>query len=299
MAIVLGMVILGGMRFLTATFGFRTASSLSGTPGKDIKVLSYNIHFFKGESNGSDGSASDEVIRFLAKEDPDILCLQEFVSRKTAPSTADSISRILKSKGFYFRINSDNPWLKTDYGMAIYSKYPIVSKRWIRLSTAHNQCLIADIKKDGQIFRVYNVHLESIGLKPEEVGKLESHTAEEREKVRITRSIGSALKRAFIARAKQVRLVKEHSSRCKYPYIIAGDFNDTPVSYSVFSMSRGIKNAFKEKGSGFCRTYNGKYPNFQIDYIMYSTDFEALNYRVAKVNFSDHYPVIATLRLTH
>ena len=75
------------------------------------------------------------------------------------------------------------------------------------------------------------------------------------------------LKRAFIKRSEQVDIIKAEMDNCKTPYIIAGDFNDTPASYAVKKITKGLKNSFEEKGSGFGKTYNGKFPNFQIDYI--------------------------------
>jgi endonuclease/exonuclease/phosphatase family metal-dependent hydrolase len=47
---------------------------------------------------------------------------------------------------------------------------------------------------------------------------------------------------------------------------------------------KGLKNAFREKGSGLGRTYNGDFPNYQIDYIMTSPQFEVFNYKVIEKN---------------
>ncbi|RYE25486.1 MAG: hypothetical protein EOP42_21385 [Sphingobacteriaceae bacterium] len=62
-------------------------------------------------------------------------------------------------------------------------------------------------------------------------------------------------------------------------------------------MASGLKNAFREKGSGFCTTYNGDFPNFQIDYILAHPDFKVINYKVFKKKLSDHYPIRADLLL--
>jgi len=91
--------------------------------------------------------------------------------------------------------------------------------------------------------------------------------------------------------------IKEDAAKCPYPYIISGDFNDTPTSYAVNKMSEGLKNAFCEKGSGFGRTYNGDFPNYQIDYIMASPAFNVLSYQIIEKKLSDHYPVRSDLVL--
>ena len=72
--------------------------------------------------------------------------------------------------------------------------------------------------------------------------------------------------------------------QCPYPYIISGDFNDTPSSYAVNQMAKGFKNAFREKGTGLGRTYNGDFPNYQIDYIMASRSLMWKITRLSKRN---------------
>ncbi|MDV3197467.1 MAG: hypothetical protein Q8884_02675, partial [Sweet potato little leaf phytoplasma] len=75
------------------------------------------------------------------------------------------------------------------------------------------------------------------------------------------------------------------------PYIIMGDFNDTPVSYALNNLTKGMQNSFQKKGSGLAITYNGDFPNFQIDYILATPQFDILSYNIIKESFSDHYPV--------
>jgi endonuclease/exonuclease/phosphatase family metal-dependent hydrolase len=62
-------------------------------------------------------------------------------------------------------------------------------------------------------------------------------------------------------------------------------------------MNKGLKNAFREKGSGMGRTYNGSFPNYQIDYIMAGKQFDVLNYNIIEKKLSDHYPVCSDLLL--
>ena len=92
-------------------------------------------------------------------------------------------------------------------------------------------------------------------------------------------------------------MLKEHTEESPHPYIIAGDFNDTPISYTVKTISRGMNNSFREMGSGFGVTYNGAFPNFQIDYIFTSPEFTVKNYLIINKKLSDHYPVRTDLEL--
>ena len=83
---------------------------------------------------------------------------------------------------------------------------------------------------------------------------------------------------------------------CKTPYLIAGDFNDTPASYVVTQITTDLNNAFIKKGKGFGKTYNGKFPNFQIDYIATIKRFRGAQLQITKAKLSDHFPVRSDLR---
>ncbi|MFZ4100593.1 MAG: endonuclease/exonuclease/phosphatase family protein, partial [Sphingobacterium thalpophilum] len=107
----------------------------------------------------------------------------------------------------------------------------------------------------------------------------------------------SRLKTAFIKRSNQVKMVKSHSDSCPIPYIITGDFNDTPISYTIKTISKGLNNSFREKGSGFGVTYNGAFPNFQIDYLFTSLEFSVKNYLIINKKMSDHFPVRSDVEL--
>jgi endonuclease/exonuclease/phosphatase family metal-dependent hydrolase len=62
-------------------------------------------------------------------------------------------------------------------------------------------------------------------------------------------------------------------------------------------MTDSLKNTFVEQGRGLGKTYNGKFPNFQIDYIAATSHFDVANYHIIKAKLSDHFPVRSDLRL--
>jgi endonuclease/exonuclease/phosphatase family metal-dependent hydrolase len=183
--------------------------------------------------------------------------------------------------------------------MAIFSRLPVVAKGIIALADrgSSNQCLYVDVKKGNQIIRFYSVHLQSISFEPQDYRYLDTVTQKGKADLSSTRRLGSKLKLAFLKRAEQVFKIKEHAAKCPYPYIISGDFNDTPTSFAVSQMAKGIQNTFREKGFGLGRTYNGDFPNYQIDYIMASRQFNVLSYNIVQKKLSDHYPVYADIAL--
>ncbi len=109
---------------------------------------------------------------------------------------------------------------------------------------------------------------------------------------------GKSSKMRLLKRSEQVLTIKAACLAMPLSlYYIGGDFNDTPSSFAVNYMAKGLKNAFREKGSGFGRTYNGDFPNFQIDYIMTSPQFDIADYQIIEKKLSDHYPVRSDLQL--
>ncbi|MDT3403289.1 endonuclease/exonuclease/phosphatase family protein [Mucilaginibacter terrae] len=290
-----------GWNILNNNLGLRLPASTSLAPGLNmVRVMTYNAHNFKPYGDKNDPATKQQMLQLIATESPDIIGIDEFYSRKRGEyALKDSMKKIMHSGEYYFEPFSFDTGSEA-MGMAIFSKHPIINKGNIILSTetgSSNQCIYVDVKKDTVTYRYYNVHLQSIRFDPVDYDYLSKVSDRGKPDIKSSRRIGGKLKRAFIKRSEQVFKIKAHAAKCPYPYIIAGDFNDTPASYAVAQMSKGIKNTFREKGSGFARTYNGSFPNFQIDYIMASNGFNVASYHIIKKKLSDHYPVCSTLLL--
>jgi endonuclease/exonuclease/phosphatase family metal-dependent hydrolase len=298
-ALISVLCILVGYKFLTGYIGFRetTAITVPKSSQNFIRIMTYNVHSFKQFGDKNDKSTKDQMLDIIRKEQPDVLCIQEFFSRnKGEYNFRNLISGIMKSERYYFV-----PSVKNDYeaiGMAIFSKLPILNKGQIPFdNVTGNGALFMDLKFQGKPFRVYNVHFQSISFQPEDYKYLKDVTKEIDTDVRSSRRIGSRLKQAFLKRSDQVKLIKAHAAQCETPYLVAGDFNDTPVSYAVNTISSGLNNSFRQKGSGFGITYNGDFPNFQIDYILSSKEFIIKNYLIIDKRLSDHYAVRSDMEL--
>lgn len=286
--------ILVGYNVLFNNIGFRFSDSGNARPRTDntIRLMTYNVHSFKRYGSRNDESTRHEILNLITEQKPDLIDFQEFYTKnKGSYEMRDSITRIIGTQHYYFEPFNFNS--SEAYGMAIFSRFPIVGKGLIRFSDfkSDNQCIYVDVKRGAKIFRLYSVHLQSIHFDPEDYKYLDSVSKKGKADMQSTKRLGGKLKTAFIKRSEQVFKVKEHAAQCPYPYLIAGDFNDTPTSFAVNQMADGLKNAFREKGSGFGRTYNGNFPNYQIDYIMASPQFDVLTYKIIEKKLSDHYPL--------
>jgi endonuclease/exonuclease/phosphatase family metal-dependent hydrolase len=298
-ALISAACILLGWKFILNTIGFResTAIDVPKSSQNFLRVMTYNVHYFKKFDYQNDKIIKDQMLDVIRREQPDVICIQEFMTRKKGEyNLIKSFKKILQTNHYYFKANIDNDY--EALGIAIFSKFPIKSTGHISFpNTAKgNEAVYTDIEVKNKLFRVYNVHLQSISFQPEDYQYLKKVT-DEITNVESSRRIGSRLKRAFLKRSEQAKLLKTHTNSCTLPYIIAGDFNDTPASFSVSTLSKGLKNSFYEKGSGFGITYNGDFPNFQIDYILATPDFNIKSYRIIDKKLSDHYAVRSDLEM--
>ena len=293
------LLILLGWQAFNASLGFFGEEGKGPkTDSTAIRMMTYNVHAFKPYGEEIIETVKEQMLDLIEEENPDIICFQEYFTRYKGPyDITDSLQRILKTPYYYFV-----PVTKNDYeahGLAIFSKYPIVNKGEIVFKDNYNgnSSIFADLKVNGRIIRVYNMHLQSISFDKQDYNYLDKVTKKMDPELSSSKRILSMLRTAFVKRSHQVDIMKAHMQSCKMPFIIAGDFNDTPASYSVTQLTSSLNSTFIQQGSGFGRTYNGKFPNFQIDYISTTPDLKALNHRVIQAKLSDHFPVRSDLIL--
>lgn len=272
------------------------------------KIISYNVRNFDlynydYKNNWAyNFERRNKIFDLLVKEQPDIVCFQEYVyDNSNTFKTTDTLKQIMNAKNahIYFTASSRN---LIYFGVATYTKYPILDTGSIAFKTVSgNICIYTDVLINEDTVRIYNVHFESIRLKPEDYmfakdvsdNKL-SNSGLKSNSERILKR----LKRAYAIRAPQARLVAEHIRNCPYPVILCGDFNDTPHSYAYHTVAKGLKDAFMESGRGTGQSYVGIFPSFRIDYILHSPSFKAYNYKTIHEDLSDHYPIKCYLKKT-
>lgn len=296
----LSLVVIGiGWSALSKNIGVgRAANDQDGMDTSAIRVMSYNVQMFQGLKE--DGAHSrKETVDIIDSISPDVLCVQEFYTRARGASDMKKLfDSELNFQYSYFIPAAENDY--DAYGIAIFSKYPIVDSGSLNVNRHErivNRIVYADINKSGKNFRIYNVHLQSIGFDQQDYDYIKQGPGAGQNDVESTKRIGRRLKHAYLKRNEQVDILYSHTKTAPIPYIVAGDFNDTPLSYSVNKLATGMTNAFVEKGKGWGVTYNGAFPNFQIDYIMASQEFQVKNFHIVPKKLSDHYPIWSDLQL--
>jgi endonuclease/exonuclease/phosphatase family metal-dependent hydrolase len=223
------------------------------------------------------------ILKYVVEQDPDIVCFQEYL---TVQKLTDSVIReALKATPYYY---IEQP------GLAVFSKYPILSAKKIPIESDSNGSFMAELDINGRKVTLINNHLESNHLSHEDRSEYYNLTKDpDTQKLEaFTHKMHQRLTPSFKKRAGQSELISKVIRESKNPYIIVcGDFNDTPISYARHTIKGDLTDSFVESGSGMGISFNTNRFLFRIDYIFHSKNMKAYNCTVGKLKTSDHYPV--------
>ena len=238
-----------------------------------LQIMTFNTRSFSDSDFRKPNTFGDAIVAFVAKEDPDIVCFQEF-----------SRERIREFKQYPYQYLTPPYNNKSTQG--IFSKYPILDQGQVVFPGSSNNTLYADIQYKGDTLRIYNVHLQSYNIGSRRF---------------LFRNFGLDFVKRLWSVAKKHReqtlLVRQHLETSPYPSLICGDFNATSFSRPYRILSEGMQDSFRERGKGWGATYylNQMLP-YRIDHILADDHFEVLAHKNYQVRLSDHLPVMAILK---
>ncbi|WGH76582.1 endonuclease/exonuclease/phosphatase family protein [Tenacibaculum tangerinum] len=238
----------------------------------DLKVMSYNVRLFNHYRHEEEITTEQKIYEFINNEDPDVIAIQEFYN-------SELLDIRLPHK--YIKTKSD----KDKFGLAIYSKHPIVNTGSLNFEHSANNTIFADIAVNTDTIRVYNVHLESLKINPkkENFGEKNSERLLKR------------LENGFVKQVDQVELILQHEYAWKNKKIICGDFNNTAYSWAYKQLADDKKDAFIECGIGLGKSFRYIYP-VRIDFMLTDTEATINQFKTySDIEFSDHYPIMTRL----
>lgn len=260
-----------------------------------IKVLTYNVMRFDQVKKHTD-QKTNPIIQYVIEQDPDIICFQEFVVSKTNAKflLQKDLSKALSKTPYFRLVQLASPYSSQLFGIAVFSKYPILSMKELPLESRHNGAAMFELDVNGKRVTLIVTHLESNKLTAHDKSEYYDLTTEpsSQKLEAFTHTVYQRLAPAYKLRAQQAEIIHEAIQKTKNDYVIVcGDFNDTPISYTRYKIKGDLVDAFTESGSGMGITFNRNRFLFRIDYILHSQNMKAYNCTVGDLKNSDHYPV--------
>ena len=260
--------------------------------GETIKVMTYNVgRFMLHDSDAGISSkkqCADSVFAYIRSQNPDIVCLQEVYVDDANKVRKELAAKLPGYNAEYYMF----PMKKGAFGNVTLSRMKVASKGKIKFDESANLAIYTDYSYKGRHFRVYNCHFESYNISL--YGLLRSLTDRDRQMITDT---GTKMKRSITRRPKQVDKVFSDIESCPVEAFVCGDFNDNPMSYTYYRMTRGRKDAFVEAGNGLGATFSQLWPMLRIDYVLFPDRFHARTHSIPRLPYSDHYPVVTEIVL--
>jgi beta-N-acetylhexosaminidase len=247
----------------------------SGRP--TARVLVYNIHAGKDAAGADNLAGVAELVRTTGA---DVVLLQEVDQRTRRSGGVDQPAVLAARTGMHVAFGSALDYDGGKYGVAVLSRWPIVSDTLIHLPVTPPQERAGGSREPRGALRVtvagptgrltiLNTHLDATGndhWRRQEADSIVS----------------------LVAQARRTD-----------PLVIAGgDFNSTPES-AVQGAVRGggLRDAWTDCASGDGFTYPANVPAKRIDYLFLTGDIRCGSARVVDTQASDHRPLFVELAL--
>ena len=260
-------------------------------PEGSIHILSYNV---MGYPHTPEGTLHD-LLYYIGHSNADIVCTQEsnyFTDNKWSISVDSLNHRWAYRDSIHFGMTN---------GMEILSNFPILSKQLIKGADAGHGAMACKIKIGADTILVINCHFASNGMEPKDKKMFKTLVKEPGNDS--TKSASTYLIQkidaAGLRRAQQVdSLVKYLEHVGDIPIILCGDFNDSPLSYTHWELTKHLNDAYTRSGNGPGISYHESGMYFRLDNILYSSHWESYQAKVdSHIKSSDHYPISCWLKL--
>lgn len=292
---------------LTIALGFNNirrtyqigSETIQNNTEPQLRIMSYNVRLFDLYNWQSNEKTRNKIIKFLKNENPDVLCIQEFYYDKTNTfNTLDTLLKALHYKHYHIAYIKEKQ-NQHFYGIATFSKYPIINKTDIFFENSNNHSIITDIKIKKDTIRFINNHLESLKFNKKHYETIDNITKKLDFDDSGIISIGKLIINSYKKRQVQADSIGKLVNNSKFKTVVCGDFNDPPISYTYNKIctKNNLIDAFVSSGKGLSGTYAGKLPALRIDYIFHTPNIMSSEYGVRKIYLSDHFPIVCKIHL--
>lgn len=250
-------------------------------------LVSYNVRGFY-ERRGVSGEIAD----YLKSHDVDVLCAQEVRKSKAG---------VLKELFMYSTFAPP----KGNYGVAIYSQYPIVHARPLIFErTTENKynrqsACFADIALPFDTIRFINVHLISTGVQDEEL-KIEDTSREGLWNQ--AKLLARKMRMTDKTRSLQGFEVIDWIDDSPHPVILTGDFNQVPAGSVYAQLLWRLSDPYIFKGTGTLGSFvplARRFAPIRIDWSLFDRQLDVDVQFIDPVEMSDHRPIISIFGPAH
>ncbi len=251
-----------------------------------LRVATCNVHGLKHVAT-NETVPLEEPAQLAQQLQPDLLCMQEF---PRSPQLLERFSRML-----YAHTPLRHRYADPDGNFVLFSAFPIVQAETHYFPNRTNGYQQVDIQLEAVRIRVFNVHLQSNSV-TRIAERVATHGDLQDKQTWL--DIGGMMGRYRYAarlRARQAKTMAQLIAQSDCPVLLAGDCNDTPLSYTWQTLTAQLSDTFMEKGCGLGITYAGRIPGLRIDYVLASPAFRVLEHHTVKQPFSDHRAVWASV----
>lgn len=232
-----------------------------------------------------------ELVETLAAEHVDLLALQEVNTKHI-----DTLSAALKPTLPYC---SKHLTEKEAAGVCVYSRWPEVESEVVSQNALNMVYASKFLLAPGDTLIVVNCHLQSTHIdhttRDDYAAIMHNEDVNSETKSTTTRTLINKVRTNSAVRALQAEATAEYLAQhkgCKF--IVLGDFNDTPISFSRQRIvdAGNLMDCFRESGNGISRSFNRNAFYVRIDHILTSKEhFESYETHTLPTRLSDHYPV--------
>lgn len=237
-------------------FGRKMIKRVPYDPELGIHLIIGNVYQFNTDFS--------KLHKLLKRKNPDVVFLVE-----THQGWINSLESLAKEYPYQLLLPQENT-----YGMAFYSKLPLVRKDVNFLVDEEIPSIEVDVRlRSGDLITLYGIH-------PTPPVPGENNRSTDRD--------------------AEILIVGKKSKNNPNPSLVMGDLNDVAWSYTTSLFLKISELADPRRGRGFYSTFHAKVPFFRwpLDHVFLSKHFGLSKIRVLRGIGSDHFPIELQATLT-
>ncbi len=242
-----------------------------------LRLMTYNVHGCRG----MDGKfAPQRIARIIARERPDVVCLQELDQERTRSGGVDQVRVIAERLQADYRFHAVAEVDDGAFGNAVLSSHEL---RVVKAGSLPSAARVKDVLnlEDRGVLWV------TLRLDDREIQILNTHL-----------SILDRERRIQVETLMGVDWLGH--PECRDPVILCGDFNASPDSHTVRRLEARLHNVLgADRKERNLRTWSGRMPLRRIDHVLVSRGIGTAGAHVPRNRLSrvasDHLPLVVDL----